>query len=69
MPRPEPPDPLDLIPDPSEIHDRIAAAARTQRILRRLLRLSLTARREREANGVTPETNPALSGSGVAHVG
>ncbi len=47
MPHLAPPDPLDLIPDPSEIHRRLADAARAQRLLRRLLRLAVAARRER----------------------
>lgn len=52
-----PADPLDLIPDPGDIHRRIAAASRALVILRRLLRLALAARRAREAeqlDSVTP---------------
>jgi hypothetical protein len=48
---PTTPNPLDLIPDPAKIHRQISANARTQRLLRRLLKLSLTARREREEMG------------------
>lgn len=35
-----PPDPLDIIPDPSEVRRRLGATYRTARILRGLLRLS-----------------------------
>ena len=52
-----PEDPLDLIPDPGDIHRRIAAVSRALTILRRLLRLAVAARRAREAgqlNNVIP---------------
>jgi hypothetical protein len=45
---PPPPDHLDLIPEPAEIQRRLAVTARTQRLLRRLLGISLCAKRERE---------------------
>lgn len=49
MPESQVTDHLDVIPRPDVIHRRIAATARAQRLLRRLLRLSLTAQRERES--------------------
>lgn len=45
----EPLNHLGLIPEPAEIQSRLAALSRAQRVLRRLLRLSLTARREVDA--------------------
>lgn len=69
MPQAEPPDPLDLIPKPCEIQQHIATAARTQRLLRRLLRLSLTARREREANALELKARLTSEETEVAHVG
>jgi hypothetical protein len=62
MPDPLSPDHLDLIPEPAEIHRRIAAAARSQRLLRRLLRLSLAARRESESVSLTPLATRASVG-------
>jgi hypothetical protein len=43
-----PPDPLDLVPDPGTVHRRIGGLTREAHLLRRLLRLALAARRERE---------------------
>ena len=41
------PDCTDLIPDPALVHRRLGEAVRAERLLRRLLRLSLAARDER----------------------
>jgi hypothetical protein len=43
-----PPDPLDLLPDPQDVHRRLSETVRAERLLRRLLRLALAARGERE---------------------
>jgi hypothetical protein len=59
------PDHLDGIPEPAEIHRRIASAARTQRLLRRLLRLSLSAQRERAA---VTHAHPASGNSAAKEV-
>jgi len=45
---PRPPDLLDLLPDPADVHRRLKETVRAERLLRRLLRLALAARGERE---------------------
>jgi hypothetical protein len=60
-------DQLDLIPEPAEIQRRIASTARAQRLLRRLLRLSLTVRRERELAIPPQSENVVLEREEVAH--
>ena len=66
MSEPEPSDRLDLIPDPDQIHLRLTAATRIQRLLRRQLRLSLAARREREAvQPDSPATTELAQAAGV----
>lgn len=58
---------LDLIPDPAEVHAQIRTAARTSRLLRRQLRLSLAARTEREAADLgTVRPTPVSAGKAVA---
>jgi hypothetical protein len=41
-------DPLDLVPDPGAVHRRIGELTRQAQLLRRLLRLALAAREERQ---------------------
>ena len=65
MPSPVPLDHLDVVPDPAEVHRRIAATSRTQRLLRRLLRLALIAQRERDAASRSA-TPPVASNTGEA---
>jgi hypothetical protein len=42
-----PPSPLDTIPDPERIRDRLSALFTEARLLRRLLRVAVDARQER----------------------
>ena len=56
---PPPAGSLDLIPDPAAVHDRIRAAARLAKLLRRQLRLSLAAKTERETTDACPAPTPA----------
>jgi hypothetical protein len=49
------PQPLDLVPDPEEILDRLGELTREQTLLKRQLRVSLAARRERERLAQTEE--------------
>jgi hypothetical protein len=44
----QPPEPLDLVPEPGTVHRRIGDLTRERQLLYRLLRLALAARRERE---------------------
>lgn len=39
---------LDLVPPPAEVHRRLVAATHAQRLLRKLLKLSIEAQAERE---------------------
>jgi hypothetical protein len=48
------PDPLDLVPDPGAVHRRIGELTRQAQLLRRLLRLALAAREERERRAPQP---------------
>jgi hypothetical protein len=45
---PPTPDPLDLVPDPGAVHRRLGELTRQAQLLRRLLRLALAAREERQ---------------------
>jgi hypothetical protein len=53
---PHPADPLDLVPDPGTIHLRLGEVTRQAHLLRRLLRLALAARQERERREPLPES-------------
>jgi hypothetical protein len=64
-----PADDLDLIPEPDEIHRRLAATARAQKLLRRLLRLSLNAQRERRVASTKQPGPTTTSRPETAHVG
>jgi len=44
-----PPSPLDTLPDPERIRDRLSAIMAEARILRRLLRLSVDAQQDRSS--------------------
>lgn len=57
-PLPPTADALHLIPDPSTIHERISALTRERTLLRRLLRISLAARRERDSTSPTSDRLP-----------
>jgi hypothetical protein len=66
-----PADDLDLIPDPGEIRRRIEATANTQKLLRRLLKLSLSVAAQREKQTGTPTSKTAANSRRpeAAHVG
>jgi hypothetical protein len=48
--------PFDLLPDPSAVHRRLGQMLREERLLRRLLRLSLAAREEQRRREEEPES-------------
>jgi hypothetical protein len=49
-----PPELFDFLPDPVQVHARLGQIAREQRILRRLLSLTLSAQRERQEDETPP---------------
>jgi hypothetical protein len=59
MPHTVAPSPLDAIPDPERIRDRLSAIFAEARLLRRLLRVAVDSRQER--------TPPPAERQGVSH--
>lgn len=55
---------LDLVPDPSAIHERLFEIARARRVLRRQLKLSLDARRK--PGSARPAASPPAGKAGAA---